>query len=345
MLGEIATAGSFLKPGKLIARKDDILDALFERTFATLSPLAVRIFLTLSGWRSLVPQLAVEAAILRHGDDGVDPEAGIDELIRMSLLERSRSSDGIDVVGMPLSAELFGKKKLEISPLRPMIEDDTRFLQELGALTESGLARGVGSRLEAFFRRTARKIADGSLDLGKTRPILEFISRGFPRAFMWMADLERELNQTDGIMRAGELVRRYLETRPPASDARECWRTLIGIYREAGDVVGACGAFLSAAEIERPSIEDVSAVAHWLNNSSNVIQGMDVTRRAALFRPLAQLMETYLDEAAATDLSRLAWLHLHVGDTERTRQVAELGLEREPGHHFCERIIERLSSA
>ena len=63
MLGEIATQGKFTKPSNLIARKDDILNALFERTYANLSPMAARIFLTLSSWRSLVPQLAVEAGV------------------------------------------------------------------------------------------------------------------------------------------------------------------------------------------------------------------------------------------------------------------------------------------
>ena len=96
MLGEIANAGTFSKPIHLMVRKEEILDALFERTFANLSPMASRIFLTLSGWHSLVPKLAVEALLLRHGNDGGDPEAGIDQLIRMSLIERAVAGDGAD---------------------------------------------------------------------------------------------------------------------------------------------------------------------------------------------------------------------------------------------------------
>ena len=45
MLGEIANAHSFSKPAKLIARREDVLNVLFERTFANLSPLAVVFFL------------------------------------------------------------------------------------------------------------------------------------------------------------------------------------------------------------------------------------------------------------------------------------------------------------
>src|SRR5262249_1908778 len=73
ILGEIANTGTFGRPSKMIVRKDDILDALFDRTYASLSPMAARIFLTLSAWQSLVPQLAVEAVLLWRGVDGGDP--------------------------------------------------------------------------------------------------------------------------------------------------------------------------------------------------------------------------------------------------------------------------------
>ncbi|WP_155723009.1 NB-ARC domain-containing protein [Gluconobacter potus] len=72
LLGEIANEGKYSKPVRLIARKDDVLEALFERTYASLTPLATRAFLTLCSWRSLVPQLALEAALLRQNDEGRD---------------------------------------------------------------------------------------------------------------------------------------------------------------------------------------------------------------------------------------------------------------------------------
>jgi hypothetical protein len=128
ILGEVANTGTFGKPSNMIVRKDDILDALFDRTYASLSPMAARVFLTLSGLQSLVPQVAVEAVLLRHGSVGGDPERAIDELVRMSLIERMRAQDGNDFVGVPLTAALFGRKKLEVNPHRELIESDIRFL-------------------------------------------------------------------------------------------------------------------------------------------------------------------------------------------------------------------------
>ena len=129
LLGEIADKKSFTKPSKIIARREDILDALFERTYANLSPIAVRILLTLSRWRSLIPQLAVEAVLLRHSDQDVNPQLGIDQLIRMSLIERITAADGFDFLEVPLATALFCRRKLEISPYSTIIEDDVFFLE------------------------------------------------------------------------------------------------------------------------------------------------------------------------------------------------------------------------
>jgi hypothetical protein len=147
ILGEVANARAFRKPSALIARKEEILEALFERTYANLSPMATRIFLTLSGWRSLVPQLAVEAVLVRHGSGSSNPEAGIDQLLRMSLIERSVASDGTDFLEVPLTAALFGRRKLEVSPKRTVIEIDIRFLQDIGATEASGLKEGIRPRV------------------------------------------------------------------------------------------------------------------------------------------------------------------------------------------------------
>ena len=344
MLGEIADAGSFSKPGKLIARRDDILDALFERSYANLSPIASRIFLTLSGWRSLVPQLAVEAVLLRHGHESVDPESGVDQLVRLSLVERIEASDGTDFLEVPLTAALFARQKLEVSPNRIVIEDDIQFLQDIGATAKSGLRDGIRPRIGAFFKKTARRISEGSVDLEMMRPVLEFLARGYPPAWLLLSELEEETSDQSESNRATECVRRYLESQPPATDAKAAWHKLVVLYRRTDDVVGGCGAFLEAARITEPPLDDLSSMANWLNNASEVRISMDVVERSALFKPLATLMEKHLVEASATDLSRLAWLHLHSGDQQRALDVTNMGLERDRENTYCQRLVARLSA-
>ncbi len=342
VLGEVATARKFSKPSQLIARQEDVLDALFERTYANLAPIATRIFLTLSGWRSLVPQLAVEAVLLRYGGESGNPDAGIEQLIRMSLIERTSASDKSDFLEVPLTAALFGRRKLAVSPDRARIEDDIKFLQEIGTTAASGLKDGIRPRIETFFKKAARKILDGTATLDDLRPVLEFFARGYAPAWLLLSGLEEEISGDKGANRSAEYVRRYLESTPSPPEARAAWQRLVLIYRVFGDVVGGCGAFLKAAEIASPQLDEISAMANWLNTAPELKDDMDVIERRALLRPLARLMEAHLAEASATDLSRLAWLHLHSGGEQRARDVAEIGLEREPGHIHCHRLVTRL---
>lgn len=344
ILGEIANTGTFSKPSKMIARKEEILDALFDRTFTSLSPMASRIFLTLSGWHSLVPQLAVEATFLRYGGDGADPAKGIDELSRMSLVELIRAPDGTDFIGVPLAAAIFGTKKMQVSPHHQLIESDTRFLRDVGATTITGVKEGIRPRIRAFFRTIAKRIADGKASLDEIRPVLEFVARHYYPAWLLLADIQREVGGQAALRVSADYLLRFLEKEPAGADTQETWRQLVGVYQATGDVVGGCGAFLRAAEITKPPLYQITSMAHWLNSEREIIDRMDVVERGALFKPLAKLLESYLEDASATDLSRLAWLHLHAGDQKRAFEVAQLGLSRDPENRYCQSLVDRLTA-
>jgi hypothetical protein len=170
------------------------------------------------------------------------------------------------------------------------------------------------------------------------RPVLEFIARSHPPAWILLADL---LQETDGDLRqAGEYVRRFLECDPNGPQSREAWQRLAYLYRLSGDVIGACGAFMRAAIPYGAPLHQTSYMANWLNSERDLISSMDMTDRVALFGSMAGFMERYIDEASATDLSRLAWLHLHKGDEDRALTIAEIGLKRDPNNVYCQRLVE-----
>lgn len=91
--GEVAKSRELKKVERIVAGKDEILNALFERTYARLQPVAKRVFLTLCSWRSLVPQLALEAVLLRPANDKMDVAAAIEELLQSSFVERTVAND------------------------------------------------------------------------------------------------------------------------------------------------------------------------------------------------------------------------------------------------------------
>jgi hypothetical protein len=57
---------------------------------------------------------------------------------------------------------------------------------------------------------------------------------------------------------------------------------------------------------------------------------------------LANAMSSRVADADSTDLSRLAWLYLHLGDTARAEKMAGRGLAMDPESEHCLRLIERL---
>lgn len=340
ILGEIADKGTFGKPSRMLARKDDILNALFERTYDNLSPLAKRIFLTLSGWRSLVPQLALEAVLRWRSSERLDPEAAIDELVRMSLLERTEVEDGPDFLGVPTITALFGSRKLEVSHDYELIRDDIEFLRSMGPTVSTDLKRGNYPRIESLFKKVALQISRGSYSIDEVRPMLEFMAQNYPPAWLMCADLERE--NGGGSQRVVNCVERFLEQNSVGDEARKAWIRLARLYQQMGNIVGSCNAFLNAAKIKEPDLNEVSIMANYVNSRREIVDEMDAVQRSALFKPLAKLMESHRQGASATDLSRLVWLYLHSGEEESARRTAEEGLQAEPDNVHCWRIIRRL---
>ncbi|MEH6501200.1 MAG: NB-ARC domain-containing protein [Pseudoalteromonas distincta] len=345
LIGEIADKGDFSRPSMLIARRDDVLNALFERTFSSLSPLAARIFMTLSRWRSAVPQLVMEATLLRHvEDDGIYPEAAVDQLVRTSLVERSSDSENIDHLTVPLSGSIFGRAKLEVSANRPLIMEDVNFLQYLGASDLKTDRYGFLPRLRRLFSAIAQRIEVGELGIAEVRPVLEFLARGYPKAWILLSDLESDGAQDGWQEQATEYLRRYLQSEPSGTEALTAWKKLESLYKDMGDAIAGCGAFVRAADISAPPLAQLTSMANWLNSSDKARQNLTTDERSAIFLPLAKLIEPHLDDASATDLSRLGWLYLNTGDAQRAKEVADLGLDRDATNAHCIRLIERLEA-
>jgi hypothetical protein len=343
IVGEITDSGSPGKPERIISSKEDILQALFERTYNNLSASAKRIFLTICGWRSYIPLIAIEAMVFRSQHESFDPAASVDELDRMSLIQKRKGDDGEDFLGVPLAAAIFGQKKLATSPLRTAIELDIRFLQELGPTSATSISQGVGPRIRKLVQSLASKIAEGKMEFADARALLEFIASRLPEAWLLLADLAGETQSADHLELEREYLRRYIESDPEGSGAETAWDRLARLYRSSGEVLAACDAYTRAFTLKEPPYYAISSVANWLNTQRDVFGSYDPADRRAVFMPLATLMEARIFEASATDLSRLAWLHLHAGNLKRSEEVARLGLSMDSSNLHCLRLIERLS--
>jgi tetratricopeptide (TPR) repeat protein len=152
-----------------------------------------------------------------------------------------------------------------------------------------------------------------------------------------MGDLYEE---SGDISRSSECIRRFLESDPLPEEARSGWEKLATYYQRLGDSVGAGDAYIQAFTIPGASLSAISNAANWLNNQRASL--FEPVARDRIFRGFVGLMERKIRESSANDLSRLAWLHLHIGDSHRARTLAEQGLAKEPGNLHCARLVERL---
>jgi hypothetical protein len=193
LLGEIARAGEQRNVARIMASQEHVLEALFERTFSQLSPAAQRVFLTLSSWRSLVPIVALDAAIQRPENERGDVEAALDELRRSSLLELTDGSVGDRYATVPLSAALFGKRKQTTSPWKTAIEADVEVLQLFGPVQAPAVrAHGFEMQVERLFQTVAARVQKSPGDLDRYLPVLEFVSREQPVGWRFLGQLLEE---------------------------------------------------------------------------------------------------------------------------------------------------------
>jgi hypothetical protein len=344
LLGEVAKARMLVKVERMVAGREEILDALFERTYAGLQPAAKRVFLTLCSWRSLVPQLALEAVLLRPGNERMDIEGAVDELISSSFVGVAIANDGTTFLDVPLVASVFGIRKLAISPLKAAIDADAEFLHQIGATSTSALRHGVKPRLDKFFENVARRVANGLLPFDAIFPSLEFICRRYPDAWLTLAKLYEELGGVGALANACECIRRFLEQPQQIGDQRSAWEELARLYTAMGDWTGAAQAHIRICELPQTPFSTLSNAASWLNNllRENYL-ALDSDEKRVLYRELASLMERRASEADATDLSRLSWLYLHTREVEAALGTAERGLTIDPENEHCQRLVARLT--
>lgn len=344
LLGEVAKAGHIVRVERIVASKEEMLNALFERTYSGLSPAAKRVFLTLCSWRSNIPRIALEAVLLRPENERIDVGHAIDELSNSSFIEISQSpEDNMSFIAVPLAASIFGRPKIDVSPWKPSIEADSILLQALGASQIVDMKHGVKPRINRLFRYIANRIGERPDELNKHLPILEFIARKYPPAWILIASLYEEAGTTNSIEKAKDALRHFIESSPDDPGQIEAWERLARICYQTDDWLGDMHALAELSKSPNITLFQISNAAQ--NVNSLVGRGLvvlDSYEKRYYLLQLIQSMESRITEADATDFSRLAWLYLRLGDEPKAKRYIEKGLAIDSGNEHCVRLAEKL---
>jgi hypothetical protein len=342
LLGEVAKAGRITKIERIVAGKDQVLDALFERTYSFLSPGARRVFLTLCNWKSIVPQIAVEAVLLRPSNQRMDVEAGINELVQSSFIEISASNkDNTPFLIVPLVASIFGLRKLAVDQLKSAVEADTKLLQALGATQQSDIRHGIAPRVYHLFRHISEnaKRGIGSVPIEEYIPVLSFIAREYPPGWLYLASIYEQNGLGQNLDAAKDAIKGYLQnSSEPFESQRDAWSRLANLCRRTNDYSGEVHALLQMNLLPGASFSACSEAVNRLNRLFNQEYELDTEEKQIVGEKLASVMAERIEEGDSTDCSRLAWLYLHLRDEKSAKYFTELGLEQDPNNVYCLRL-------
>ena len=345
LLGEVAKAGRTGSIPRLVAGSDEILTALFERTYASLSPCAQRAFMTLAAWNSSVPRIALEAILLRSIEERLEVEKGIESLLQFSIAEiQIAPTDKQEFIALPLVASVFGKKKLSISPSKTAVQADVETLQMLGPSRRDDIHLGLAKRLENFMANISRRIDSGE-SVDSYQPMLEMICRAYYPGWLLLARLHMEVGTSDGLSKAKDALRQYLEIDSTSESAIGAWRTLAHCCYKTNDALGEIHAFIERAQMSSVPFSDLSNTANRLNQLLHErIVGVDREERRQLASRIAAVMKKRVAEADADDLSRMAWLAFYIGEEAKAREYVSAGLAIDGSNYHCQRLASRLAT-
>lgn len=339
ILGEVAKNQKISDIQRIVADKDRILEALFKRTYGTLSNAAKRIFLILSSWHSTIPMLALESVILRSENEKIDVENAIEELNKSSFIEIFEIEDDL-MISVPLVASIFGKKELDVSPEKLKILQDKKLLMEFGAGTLRGMSN-IAAHINRKINAVAQRI-QSKAELNEELPTLECLANKYPNAWIKIAELEGEYGLFDKQI---ESYRTFLQSCSDNLQMIDVWGKISEVARNIDDWTAESAALVEI--VQNPVVEyyTVSNVANRINNyySTHNDTG-DSELKRLLIEAVLRIMTNRVREANAVDCSRLAWLYLNTNDEVNALKFAKMGAELDRTNVHCQKLVDKLSN-
>ena len=346
LLGEFADDKNQKSPKHILSKKGEILTALFERTYATLSPCAKRAFMTLAKWNSTVPRIALEAVLMdsiKQEEPGVVEDA-VESLFRYSLSQKSKTQDRQELINLPLVASIFGKKKLKISPLKSAIDKDLELLYMFGPDKSNDMSLNLANRLKNFIKNISEKV-DKGIPFKNYESILKIICQAYNPGRLILARFHIEHETNEDLKAAGAELQLFLENSSNEDNTIIAWRMLADIYVKLKDYPKNIHALIELAQLSSVPFYEVSDAANHLNHHLSLNKPtMENEQRIELVQPLLNVLEKRKTEAKADDFSRMAWLALNIQQDTKAREYVELGLKDDSENYNCLKLKEKLSS-
>lgn len=344
ILGELSKNNMRGALPKIVASSDEVLTALFERTYSVITPCAQRVFLTLSSWNSAISRLLLESVLMKSIGDPIEVEKAIETIIQYSLAEEYKSDkDGQYFILLPYSALSFGEKKLKVSPLRGAITKDVKLLQKFGPAKIEKKEMFLLPHISTFFSN----VESCKREFENHQDLLERIGRSYPQSLPLIARWLQESGDNYLIAEAKRYLYLFLERDDVEDRSKyEVWSQLSLLCRELNDPVSEVHAIIESSQYEDVEFSDLSNIANKVNHMlAKHDLNIDTTEeKREIISKLYIVMKKRKHEADANGLSRIAWLALHLGEEDEAKDLANQGLDIDPNNIYCTRLVDKLGS-
>ena len=337
---EVATVGGFVSPKHVVSRNEDILDAVFERSYSQLSDSGRVVFLTIANWRSILSELALLTVL---GVRDIEVAAGLTECVRFALVEEGQLADGEPCYWAPQLARAFGTRKLRGDPSALTIRSDLEALRAFGVIPIA--STDVPSQddvVEGFVSHCLSQARTGTAEsVQHFDGLLERVAERWPA--VWLSLIEFRSRAKLPNERITEATQRAVEELP---GSREAWVARLRHARRLGNDDIAVAAQIELAELDPTDLTELSnAASSLIEYVTRHKEEIPRSRRHSYVNVVRDHMVAAADALTPTALGKLAWLFLLEGDEGNSWRYANLGLQRNPAHQGCQKLIDRLTAA
>ena len=207
-----------------------------------------------------------------------------------------------------------------------------------GAAKSSDVERGLEPRIRQMTQAIMGRLGDDAAT-EEGIGILSYVARSYTPAWLALAEVNLGAGDLDSAQTA---IAQYLERTPEDANA---WRKLADVRRAQHDDLGEVHARVELAEATEATYADASHVANLLNGQLRTgALHLDGDEKRVLATRIRRLLEAGIASATATDLSRLAWLCIHLRDQDAAETYTRTGLEREPTNEYCQALANRFKT-
>ena len=344
LLGELATTQDITRA---LSTQDKALTALFERTYANLTPTAQYAFMMLASWDSKVPKIVLEAVLtvsFKDEEETTDIDRAIESLCRYSLAQKIKAKDQQEFIELPFIARIFGKKKLKISHYKSKIEEDVKLLQMFGVTGQNNISLNLYKKLEEFMKNVSDKIEKGE-SFEKYESILNIVCQVYNLGNIVLARFYMEQDTKSGLNKAEDKLNLFLqESSSENNDIIKVWEMLSEIYKKKEDYIKYVHALIEISKIKSMDfsrVSDVANIINWLLHNRKL--DIDKIEKIKLIETLLDIFGKRNLKAKADDFSRMAWLALHMQQRDKAKKYVEEGLALEPQNLHCLQLQDKLS--